>query len=130
VKKLFLVLLVLLAGIAGLSAAPLRPGGGDEAPLSFIPREGTAIAFAAPGIPEAVRPATVFVVAQDNKAAFARDLELICLWFGQYQEGLLSANDFKTLVAGRITVMYMRGQAIEDIQRMAILAPAKYPLLC
>jgi hypothetical protein len=130
VKKLFLVLLVLLVGIAGLSAVPLRPGGGDDTPLIFTPQEDTAIAFRAPGTPAPMRPAMTFVMVQDNKAAYTQDLELICLWFGQYQDGLLSANDFKTLVAGRITVMYMRGQAIEAIQRIATLAPSKYSLLC
>jgi hypothetical protein len=129
VKKLFLVLLVLLVGIIGLSAAPLRPGGGDDAPLIFIPQENMAV-FTAPGMPAPMRPAMTFVIAQDNKATFAQDLELICLWFEQYREGLLTANDFKTLVAGRITVMHMRGQAIEGIQRTISLAPAKYPLLC
>jgi hypothetical protein len=69
-------------------------------------------------------------MAQDNKDAFTQDLELICLWSDQYRQGLLTQDEFKTLVAGRITVMYMRGQAIEDIQRIAILAPAKYPMLC
>jgi hypothetical protein len=52
-----------------------------------------------------------FVMARDNKTAFVQDLELICLWFERYREGLLTANDFKTLVAGRITVMYMRARA-------------------
>jgi hypothetical protein len=32
-KKFFLVLLILLAGISGLSAAPLHPGGGNDTPL-------------------------------------------------------------------------------------------------
>jgi hypothetical protein len=81
VKKLFLVLLVLLAGISGLSAAPLRPGGGNDTPLIFIPREDTTIAFTAPGTPAPMRPAMTFVMAQDHEAAFTRDLELICLWF-------------------------------------------------
>jgi hypothetical protein len=130
VKKLFLVLLVLLAGISGLSAAPLRPGGGDDTPLIVIAQEGTVIAFTAPGMSASIRQAMTFVMAQNTKAAFARDLELICLWSDQYRQGLLTQDEFKTLVAGRITVMYMRGQAIEAIQRIAALAPSRYPLLC
>ncbi|MDR1218647.1 MAG: hypothetical protein LBK73_03445 [Treponema sp.] len=38
------------------------------------------------------------------------DVELICLWAGQYKAGLLTHDEFKTLVAGRIVVMYMRDQ--------------------
>jgi hypothetical protein len=129
VKKLFLVLLVLLAGIAGLSAAPPRPGGGDDTPLIVIPQENTA-AFTAPGMPAPVRPAMAFAIARGHEAAFARAVDLICLWPERYREGLLSANGFKALVAGRITVMYMRGQAIEAIQRIAAMAPVGFPLLC
>jgi hypothetical protein len=129
VKKLFLVLLVLLAGISGLSAAPLRPGGGDDTPLVVIPQEGAA-AFTAPGMPAPMRPAMIFVRAQDHEAAFTQAVDLIRLWSDQYRQGLLTQNEFKTLVAGRIMVMYMRGQAINDIQRIAALAPIGFPLLC
>jgi hypothetical protein len=38
------------------------------------------------------------------------DVGLICLWADRYQAGLLTQDEFKTLVAGRITVMCMRGR--------------------
>jgi hypothetical protein len=39
VKKLFLVLFVLMVGMAGLSAAPLRSGRGDDASQMVMPLE-------------------------------------------------------------------------------------------
>jgi hypothetical protein len=77
VKKLFLVLFVLLAGMAGLSATPPGRAGSDDTPQMVIPLE---------------------------------DVELICLWAAQYRQGLLTQDEFKTLVTGRIVVMYMRDQ--------------------
>jgi hypothetical protein len=71
-----------------------------------------------------------FAIARGHEAAFTQDPELICLWFEQYREGLLSANDFKAMVADRITVMYMRDQAIEVIHRIASLTLTGFPLLC
>jgi hypothetical protein len=118
VKKFFLVFLVLLAGMAGLSAAPLRPGGGNDAPLMVMPQGDMAVSIAASGVPAPMRPGGVFVSAQES--AFTQDLELICLWFEQYREGLLTADEFKTLAAGRVAVMYMRDQA--GIERMRSLA--------
>jgi hypothetical protein len=123
VKKLFLVFCVLLAGMTGLSAAPLRPGGGNDAPLMVIPQVDITLSIAAP-----VTPAMTFVIVHES--AVAQDLELICLWFGQYQEGLLTADEFTTLVAGRAAVMYMREQTTEAIRRIASLTLAEYPLLC
>jgi hypothetical protein len=104
VKKLFLVLLVLLVGIAGLSAVPLRPGGSDDAPLIFTPQEDTAIAFRAPGTPAPMWPAMTLVMARDHEAAFARAVELIGLWSDQHRQGLLTRDEFKTLVTGRIII--------------------------
>jgi hypothetical protein len=40
VKKLFLVFLILMVGLVGLSAIPNRPGGGREAPQSILPQDG------------------------------------------------------------------------------------------
>jgi hypothetical protein len=105
VKKLFLVFLVLLVGIAGVSAAPPRPGGADNAPQ--------------------------LIMSLADTAAFTEAIALICLWFDQYRERLLTENEFKTLVAGRIAVMYMREQAvINRVQRIASLTLVGFPLLC
>jgi hypothetical protein len=38
------------------------------------------------------------------------DVELICLWADQYRQGLLTQDEFKLLIAGRLTIMCMRGQ--------------------
>jgi hypothetical protein len=110
VKKLFLVFLILLTGMAGLSATPPRPGGADDAPQMIMPLADSTVSTTAPGVSAPMRPGGIFVV-QGNDAAFTEAIDLICLWFDQYQEGLLAENDFKTLVAGRIAVMYMRNQA-------------------
>jgi hypothetical protein len=88
-KKPFLVLFVLLAGMAGLSAAPSRQSGADAAPQ----------------------------MAQNNDAAFTQATELICLWADQYQKGLLTGDEFKNLVAGRITVLHMRQQVSDGGMR-------------
>jgi hypothetical protein len=147
VKKLFLVFLVLLVGMSGLSAAPPGSGGVNDTPQVVMPQ---AVSIAVSEIQEPISgswywinavfcqptlslsPILVvdFITAPEDATAFIQDMELIDLWFGQYQEGLLAANDFKTLVAGRIAVMYMRGQTIEVIRRIASLAPAEFPLLC
>jgi hypothetical protein len=151
VKKLFLVFLVLLVGMAGLSAMPPpRPGGGDVTPQIIIPQADIAISIPVPGEQEPIsgsysginavfcQPAlylspTLFVdfaTAQDNKAAFTEDIELLCSWSEQYREGLLTGNDFKTLVSGRIAVMYMREQALKGMPRIVSLTPTEFPLLC
>ena len=155
VKKLFLVFLVLLVGMVGLSASPPSPGGADDAPQMVLPLADTAAFAAVPGVPAPVRPGGVFATAQGDDVAFTEAIELICSWFDQYREGLLTENDFKTLVAGRITVMYMREQADGvvmralakktrektgrsfllyelklGIKRIGSLAPGEFPLLC
>ena len=109
-KKLFLILLVLLVGMTGLSAAPPVEGGADDALQIIMPQADITVFTAVPEMPEPMRPGGIFV-AQGNEAAFTQDLDLICLWSDQYREGLLSRDEFKTLVAGRIAVMYMRDQA-------------------
>ena len=153
-KKLFLVFLVLLAGMAGLSAAPPQSGGAGDAPRMIMPLAYSAVSIVAPGMPAPMRPGGGFV-AQGNDAAFTQDIELICLWADQYREGLLTEDEFKTLVVGRIAIMYMREQAdgggmralaektrervdrfflsreLElGIRRVASLSPAGFPLLC
>jgi hypothetical protein len=135
VKKLFLVFLVLLAGVAGLSAAPLRPGGGNDAPLMVMPQEDMAVSIAASGIPVLMQPGGVFSMVQES--AFTRDLELICLWADQYREGLLTREEFETLVAGRIRYLFSMFPVQDKcrnlsttLQRIGSLAPAGYPLLC
>jgi hypothetical protein len=81
---------------------------------------------------------------------------LICLWADQYREGLLTHDEFKTLVVGRFAVMYMRHlyersigmydlakKAIHEEDRLLMyreielgirkpisLAPAKFSFLC
>ncbi|MDR1072170.1 MAG: hypothetical protein LBL45_00630, partial [Treponema sp.] len=40
-----------------------------------------------------------------------------CLWADQYKAGLLTHDEFKTLVAGRIVVMYMRDQTRSEGMR-------------
>jgi hypothetical protein len=147
VKKLFLVFFVLMAGMAGLSAAPPRPGGADDAPQ--IPLTDS-IVF----IPASMRPGGIFV-ALGNDAAFTEAIGLICLWVDQYQAGQLTGDELKTLAAGRITVMYMRQQVNDGgmrplaektrakvdrfflsqelklgIRRVSSLDPAEFPLLC
>jgi hypothetical protein len=90
-KKL-LFLFVCLAAIAGfVMADDCWPPG---APVLELPGYGVGC--------EAVAPDTVL--------APLGAVELICLWADQYQAGLLTQDEFKTLVAGRITVMRMRDQ--------------------
>jgi hypothetical protein len=128
VKKLFLVLLVLLAGAAGLSAVPLRPGGGDATPQIIISQADITVSITAPVVQASMRPVGIFVTAYET--AFTHDLELICLWADQYQEGLLTVDEFKTLVVGRIAVMHMKAQTIDAIYRVTSLTLARFPLLC
>jgi hypothetical protein len=89
-KKL-LFLLLCLAAVAGfVMSDDYRPPG---APALELPGYGFH--------EEVVIPNTVL--------APLGAVELICLWADQYQAGLLTPDEFKTLVAGRIAVMYMRG---------------------
>jgi hypothetical protein len=86
-KKL-LFLFLCLAAVAGfVSAGDIHPPGALEMP-------GLGC--------EAVAPDTVL--------APLGAVELICLWADQYQAGLLTQDEFKTLVTGRIAVMRMRDQ--------------------
>jgi hypothetical protein len=88
-KKL-LFLFLCLAVVAGfVSAGDIHPPGALELPGY--------------GFHEAA-------VTPDTVLAPLETAELICLWADQYQAGLLSYDEFKTLVAGRITVMRMRDQ--------------------
>jgi hypothetical protein len=87
------------------------------------------VSIPAPEIPEPMWLTVNFMTAQDDGAAFTEDIELLCLWLEQYREELLTGNDFKTLVSGRIAVMYLREQALQGIQRIVSLAPTQFPLL-
>jgi hypothetical protein len=90
-KKL-LFLFVCLAAVAGFAVADdYRPPGAPALELS-----GYGVGC------EAVAPDTVL--------APLGAAELICLWADQYQAGLLTQDEFKTLVSGRITVMRMKDQ--------------------
>lgn len=109
-KKLFLVFLILLVVIAGLSAAPPREGGGDNTLQMIIPRVDITVSIAVPVMSATMRSEWVFVTANSNKVAFAQAIDLICFWSDQYRNGLLAEDDFKTLVAGRIIVLYMMEQ--------------------
>ena len=125
VKNSFLFFLVLLGGMTGLSAVSSEEGGGDNTPQMIIPQVDITVSIATSVMPAPMRPGVVSVMAnKNNKAAFTQDIELICLWFDQYREGLLTANDFKTLVAGRITVLYMK----EQILRGIVAAKTAYPI--
>jgi hypothetical protein len=131
VKKLFLVFLVLLVGMAGLSAMPPpRPGGGDVTPQIVIPQVNITVSIPAPEMPAPMWLTVGFITAQADESAFTEDIELLCSWSEQYREGLLTGNDFKTLVSGRIAVMYLREQALKRIHRIVSLAPTEFPLLC
>jgi hypothetical protein len=90
-KKLFVLFLCLAAAVGFIWAGAVRPPGIPEL-LGY----GAGC--------EAVTPDTVLAVASLEAA------ELICLWADQYQAGLLTQDEFKTLVAGRITVMCMSGR--------------------
>ena len=127
-KKFFLVFLVLLVGMAGLSAAPPQPGGAVDTPQEVILQVDSTASFMDPGIPVPMRPGGVFATAQGDDVAFTEAIELICSWFDQYREGLLTETDFKTLAAGRITVMYMRELRIKGL--LLSLAPDSFYLLC
>jgi hypothetical protein len=154
VKKLFLVLVILLVGMTGLPAAPPGQGWVNDTPQMVMPYADIAASAAVPG-PAPMWPDAVFVTAQSNEAAFTQAVELISLWAEQYRQGLLTADEFTTLVAGRIGVLFMRDQVgIEGmkslaeetrkkvdrlfmyreielgIQRPISLASAEYPLLC
>jgi hypothetical protein len=88
-KKL-LFLFLCLAAVAGfVMADDIHPPG---APALELPGHGVGCEAAIP----------------DTVLAPLGAVELICLWADQYQAGLLSPDEFKTLVAGRIAVMYMR----------------------
>jgi hypothetical protein len=110
-KKLFLVLLVLLVGMTGLSASPPQPGGADDAPQVIMPLTDSPVSIAVPGMPAPMWRGGVFV---------SQDIELICLWADQYREGLLTGDEFKTLVSGRITIMDMRDQ-VGSMRSLAVL---------
>ena len=154
-KRFFLVLLVLLAGTAVLSAGPPRPGGASDAPQMIMSLADGAVSIEAPGMSGSMLPGGG-VVAQDNDAAVTEDIDLICLWAYKYLAGLLTEDEFTTLVAGRIAVMYMRDQAdvtggmrslakktkekadrfflLQELKlgiiRIGRLAPDEFPLLC
>jgi hypothetical protein len=51
-----------------------------------------------------MRPAMTFVIIQNHEAAFTQAVDLICLWSDQYRQGLLTQDEFKTLVTGRIII--------------------------
>jgi hypothetical protein len=114
VKKLFLVLLVLMVGISGLSAMPLRPGGGNDTPLTYIPQEDM-IAFTAPRISAPMRPAMTLVIAQNHEAAFTQATGMRFL-----------AEKTKK----NVDRLFMSWEVEMGIRRPISLAPAKYPLLC
>jgi hypothetical protein len=137
VKKLFLVFLVLLVGMAGLSAAPPKSGGINNTPQMVMP-QAVSIAVSEKQEPisgSCFRINTVFcqptlslspilfvdfITAPDNTTAFTEDIELICLWADQYRQGLLTQDEFKVLVAGRIGVLFMRDQVgIEGMKSLA-----------
>jgi hypothetical protein len=99
VKKLFLVFFVLLVGMAGLSAAPSREGGVNDTPQAVIPQADSTASIRAPGVWMPLLPGGGFDMAQA--------VDLICLWSDQYREGLLTQDEFKVLVAGRIDVLKM-----------------------
>jgi hypothetical protein len=101
VKKLFLVFLVMLVGMAGLSAAPPGEGWADDAPQVVVPQADSTASIRAPGMP--LLPGGGFDMAQA--------VELICQRSDQYRQGLLTQDEFKVLVADRVTVMYMKNQA-------------------
>jgi hypothetical protein len=90
VKKLFLVFLVMLVGMAGLSAAPPGEGWADDAPQVVMP--------------------------QADSAAFTQAVDLICLWADQYRQGLLTQDEFKVLVAGRIAIASRDYSAISRLK--------------
>jgi hypothetical protein len=85
VKKLFLVFLVLLVGMAGLSAAPPGEGWADDAPQPVMLQEGSAASIASPGV--------------------QADVELIYRRADQYRQGLLTQDEFKVPAAGWIDVL-------------------------
>jgi hypothetical protein len=46
----------------------------------------------------------------------AQAVELICLWSDQYREGLLTQDEFKVLVAGRIAITVHDYSAISRLK--------------
>jgi hypothetical protein len=92
-KKLLLLFLCMAAVAGFVWANDYRPPG---APALEMPGYGVGY--------EAVTPDTVLTMAS------LEAVELICLWADQYRAGLLTQDEFKALVAGRITVMCMRGR--------------------
>ena len=107
-KKLFVLFLCLVAVAGFVSAGAVHPSG-VPAP-EVLPGYGvgycavtpdTALVAETYGLPDQI------LIVSD----FTQDIDLICLWSDQYREGLLSRDEFKTLVAGRIAVMYRRDQA-------------------
>jgi hypothetical protein len=101
-KKLFPFMLILFlgAGLFGLPAIPLRPG--SNAPGSVLLRED--ISDAALKAPAGVLVNDRLPYLSFSEIAFIRAVDLICLWSEQYREGLLTRNEFKVLVAGRVAL--------------------------
>jgi hypothetical protein len=106
VKKLFLVFLVLLVGMSGLSAAPPGDGRADITPQT--PHADSAASIGAPGVWMPLLPGGGFDMAQA--------VELICQWSDQYRQGLLTQDEFKVLVAGRIAIAARDYSAISRLK--------------
>jgi hypothetical protein len=125
VKKLFLVFLVLLVGMSGLSAAPPGQGGVNDTPQVVMPPgEQEPISGSCFGINAVICQPTLslspilfvdFITAMDNVTAFTEDIELLCQWSDQYRRGLLTQNEFKVLVAGRIDVLKMSALGMRSL---------------
>jgi hypothetical protein len=143
VKKLFLVFLVLLVGMSGLSAAPPGSGGGDDTPQMVMPQADITASITAPGVLAPMRPGGVFDMTQA--------VELICQWADQYRQGLLTQGEFKVLVADRIDILNIDTGGIKSLEEKTkqkvdrlfmyrelqlgihgptSLAPVEFPLLC
>jgi hypothetical protein len=156
-KKLFVLLLAMVIGVGLVSASanPEHPPGVQslEMALSGYGAEGRIVT---PDTVPAMRLEVVFAMAGCSEVALTQDLDLICLWADRYREGLLTQDEFKTLVTGRIVVMYRRDQADVTggmralakktkekvdrffylrelkmgIRKVTSLAPGEFPLLC
>jgi hypothetical protein len=129
-KKLFSFMLILFLGVGlfGLPAIPLYPVG--DTPGLVMAQED--VPEVTPAVPASMA-AVFLVVYQDsallgNEASYRKSAEQICLWFEQYQAGLVSAGEFMKLVNGRMEVVYMRELKIRDL--LVGIASDSFYLLC
>jgi hypothetical protein len=136
-KNFFLVFLILMAAGLGLSADPINPGDTETIQRFASPRNGATVTetplhvrewFQKAAIRFSIRQASQAPLYTENIEFLDESVRLICLWGNQYLSGQLTEQDFQTLVAGRIGVLYMRKLRIKGL--LVSMAPDRFCMLC